>query len=78
MLVGTKKDEFMAIQSADARREHVGTAMTVAEYNAALDIYAEGKLRERMDLIQEELLEIPGGRFDAAVAVDRSQQHQFL
>ncbi|KAF8859191.1 hypothetical protein BDZ45DRAFT_801887 [Acephala macrosclerotiorum] len=64
VIFGTKKDEFIGVEVAEARRKarKGGGDKSLA----AFDAYAEAQFMERMREIESELLSIEGGRFDAA------------
>ena len=65
MIIGTKKDEFLDMQYGKARRQFPDEADREA--------YAEKQLRERLALIEEELLEIEGGKCDTMVSVSKGK-----
>ncbi len=67
VVVGTKKDQFMGVKVAEARRE--ARKNKTEQSLEAFDAYAEAQFRQRMKDIETELLEIDGGRFDATVGV---------
>ncbi|KAF8851319.1 hypothetical protein BDZ45DRAFT_730994 [Acephala macrosclerotiorum] len=67
VVVGTKKDQFMGVKVAEARRE--ARKNKTEQSLEAFDAYAEAQFEQRMKEIETELLEIEGGRFDAAVGV---------
>lgn len=73
VVVATKKDEFLAVKSFEGKDKISATGKDLSEYFAELDAYAENEYLERMKLIEKELREIKGGRFDAAVAVSMSR-----
>jgi GTPase SAR1 family protein len=74
VVVATKKDEFLGAKTMDARKLIEIGNKSVVEYLAALDNYAETEFRKRMELIERELLEIEGGRFDAIVSITKGEQ----
>jgi hypothetical protein len=73
IIVLTKKDDFIAVKGMEARNKISSAGMGMGEYFAAMDEYAEVEFCERMRTIESELLEIPGGRFDASVGVSRGK-----
>lgn len=72
VVIGTKKDEFIGVKVAEARRK--ARKGNGDESLAAFDAYAEAQFVERMKEIEGELLSIEGGRFDAAVGVSIGQR----
>lgn len=64
VIVLTKKDEFWNQQYGSKAREG---STDVAD----LEAYADEKLRERITLIETELLDIKDGRCDSIVAVSK-------
>ena len=76
IVVGTKKDEFKSVKSGEARNWMPSAGMSLEDYFAALDQEAEKEVTKRMKLIEKELKEIEGGRYDAAVPVSRLDGEQ--
>ena len=63
VVVQTKKDEFWDLQYGKARRTYVNSA--------DMEAHADGELRKRMILIEEDLSDIKDGRCDSVVAVSK-------
>lgn len=69
-MVGTKKDQFIDM--------HFGRAYRRFDNNIpALNKHCEEELSKQMTLIEQELSDIPHGRFDAIVAVSKGKSKTY-
>ncbi|KAH9216224.1 hypothetical protein DL95DRAFT_460511 [Leptodontidium sp. 2 PMI_412] len=71
VVVATKKDEFLGVKLMEARKKISGVGKDPVAYWTELEVYAENEYVKRMELIEKELHEIEGGRFDAAVGISK-------
>lgn len=74
LVIATKKDEFEDMKSAEAqrnlqRRGQVVNAQLLEDANRS----AQEKLKTKLEEIQDEILGVDGGRFDACVAVSKGE-----
>ena len=67
VVIGTKKDEFLDMQYGKARRQFPNEADREA--------FAEKELRDRIALMEAELLEIEGSKCDIFVSVSKGKSH---
>ena len=65
MIIGTKKDEFLDMQYGKARK--------LFKNEDDREAHAESQLRDRLALIEQELLEIEGGKCDTMVSVSKGK-----
>ena len=74
VIVATKTDKVFALKATEARQAITREGKTAAEYVDALDNAdkeAEIQCVNQLRLIECELQQIDGGRFDAAVAISK-------
>lgn len=71
IIVATKMDESVGamVQKHRTSSKKLGQTVTMDE----CDQYAEDRLRERVDLMKKEMLNVNGGRLDACVAISRGK-----
>ena len=73
IVVATKMDEFRGIKREEAREMYEEDTPNVHELDKKCKTYMAEKFRERMELIEKEMRQVEGGRFDACVDVARSK-----
>lgn len=74
IVIATKQDQFYSIKSTEARAKITRQGKDLETYVAESDKANEEGMdacSEQLRLIQKELLEIKGGRCDAAVSVSK-------
>ena len=69
IVVVTKTDEFEAIQWVKARKEYKPTTDNRDELDRKCEEDVIHQVQERMDMIEDEMLEVEGGHYDACVNV---------
>jgi GTPase SAR1 family protein len=69
ILVATKADEFYGSQFNEAREKHEQEITNDTELMRICDMEAAEEVKKRLELIETELLDVEGGRFDDSVAV---------
>lgn len=72
IVVATKMDEFRGIKREEAREMYEEETPDMLELDQKCKAYMTEKVRERMELIEQEMQQTEGGRFDACVDVARS------
>ena len=73
IVVATKMDEFRGIKREEARELYEEDTLDVLELDKKCKAYMAEKLCERVELIEKEMQQVEGGRFDACVDVARSK-----
>ena len=73
MVVATKKDRLFDSKVGEYRRslKKQNIKHTVAQAMEQAEEHAEREVQERVRQIEEDLLSLEGGRFDACVAVSK-------
>ena len=72
IIIATKMDQFRGIQREEARDIIEASTPDILELNRKCQEYAADKMKTRMDMIEKEMQDVKGGRFDACVDVARS------
>ncbi|KAL9079902.1 MAG: hypothetical protein Q9157_001241 [Trypethelium eluteriae] len=75
VVIATKKDEFIRMQKGTALEQMPNMdSIPTREFMARLQSFPEEQLQERMKLIENELLEVDTGRFDAILGVSKDDE----
>ena len=72
IVVATKMDQFRGIKREEARESYEGDIPDLLEFDKKCKAHVVEQIRERMELIEKEMRQVEGGRFDACVDVARS------
>lgn len=73
ILVATKSDQFFGSQFQEARAMYKSVINDGAQLMQACDKYAADQINKRIIMIESEMKEVEGGRFDACVAVQKGK-----
>lgn len=73
IIVATKLDEFRGVKREEAREQHEENIPDIVQVDQKCKDFVAEKVSERLNLIEEEMEQIEGGRFDACVHVARSK-----
>lgn len=78
IVVATKSDEFSASKFQEAWRLYAPSVRNRDELFDRCDVFAADKVSERLKLMESEIQEVDGGRFDGCVALAKGSKKTFL